>query len=192
MAWYQDAALAASSRRSYATGQNQFLRFCRLLGVPAVPVSEVTLIRFAAYLARSVGCKTIRVYLAGVRMLHIQAGFQDPLQSAVRLQLTMKGIRRVQGTSHIRPPRLPITISLMKCLKSALRLFSGQSRRDKLMVWAAFTTAFFGFLRVSEFTAFSETTFEKAQTLLASDVTFIDDLALLCLRRSKTDPFGQG
>lgn len=192
VAGYQEAAIAASSKKTYKTGQHHFLRFCRMMRVPPLPVSENNLARFSAFMARTVGYRTIRVYLAGIRMLHLQHGFADPIQSALRLPLVLRGIRRCQDNNHSRSPRLPITAPLMRCLKSSLRWRSTLSRRDKLMIWAAFTSAFFGFLRVSEFTATSDRFFDKTRTLLASDLSFLRDTVVLHLRRSKTDQYGQG
>ena len=56
------------------------------------------------------------------------------------------------------------------------------------MYWEAFTTAFFSFMRVSEFTAASDTSFNE-RTLHGKDVQFKEDMVVLHLRMSKSDPF---
>ena len=60
------------------------------------------------------------------------------------------------------------------------------------MLWATFNLAFFGLLRVSEFTYSSAKTF-----LAACDITFIPNIATpthirVHIKQSKTDPFRQG
>ena len=59
------------------------------------------------------------------------------------------------------------------------------------MYWAEFTTAFFSFMRISEFTAASDTSFNK-RTLCGKDVQFKEDMVVLHLRMSKSDPFHHG
>ena len=60
------------------------------------------------------------------------------------------------------------------------------------MIWAAITTAFFGFLRVSEYTASHKTKFDPSCTLLFHDLLLDDSTAHLMIKASKTDPFRQG
>ena len=56
------------------------------------------------------------------------------------------------------------------------------------MYWAAFTTAFFSFMWVSEFTAASDTSFNE-QALREKNVQFKEDMVVLHLQMSKSDPF---
>ena len=51
-----------------------------------------------------------------------------------------------------KPPRTPITITTLRQLKNFLR-DSDYSYQDHCMLWAAFVTAFFGFMTASEFTS---------------------------------------
>ena len=156
-----------------------------------MPASETTLSRFAAFSARAVGAETIRVYLSAARHFHIQAGYIDLLQTTPCVQLILRGIRRSQKTSHNKPLRRPITLPVLRSLKTSLRLWPQLCRREKLMYWAAFTTAFFGFMQVSEFTAASDTSFNE-RTLRGKDVQFKEDMVVLHLRMSKSDPFHHG
>jgi len=65
-------------------------------------------------------------------------------------------------------------------LKEQLRL-SVYTLKEKLMLWAAFTIAFYGFFRVSEYV-----------NLHWRDVSSTDDCISITLHQSKTDPFRQG
>ena len=60
------------------------------------------------------------------------------------------------------------------------------------MLLAASTTAFFGFLRSSEFVSHSIRKFDPESTLMFSDVTFKAPRISLNIKISKTDPFRQG
>ena len=86
--------LAASTRRSYCTGVRRYLAFCAAGRRTPFPASENQLMDFAAFVAQSAGYGTIKVYLAGIRLEHIQRGLQNPFSSCPRLQLVLRGIRR--------------------------------------------------------------------------------------------------
>ena len=63
---------------------------------------------------------------------------------------------------------------------------------DRIMLWAAFTCAFFGFLCSSEFVAPFTQRFESESTLLFHDASIYNNHAQLNIKSSKTDPFRQG
>ena len=50
------------------------------------------------------------------------------------------------------------------------------------MYWSAFTTAFFGFMRVSEFTAANDMSLNE-RTFCGKDVHFKEDMVVLYLRQ---------
>ena len=66
--------------------------------------------------------------------------------------------------------------------------------RDSLMLWAAMTLVFFGFLRLDELTC--NGTFDPKHHLMNRDITFMPrsspQYMLVHLKVSKTDPFRQG
>ena len=93
--------IAASTRRTNTTAQRRFIAFCyqtkRLApsGFPC-PASERTLMLFAAHLADSMKANSIKVYMAGVRSLHVEQGFPNPLDNRLRLERVLRGIKRTQ------------------------------------------------------------------------------------------------
>lgn len=70
------------------------------------PADEWMLCLFATFLAKTVQHTSIKVYLSGVRALHIDQGFSDPLASCLRLCRVLRGIKRCQGSPVA--SRLPI------------------------------------------------------------------------------------
>ena len=81
---YFSALLASSTHRAYGVGQNYFIAFCLLQGIigpssPLLPASEITLIYFAAHLAKTICYTTIKLYPFAVQDLHKQHNF--PLKS---------------------------------------------------------------------------------------------------------------
>ena len=120
--------------------------------------------------------KTLKVYLCGIRLWHIEEGFEDPTSDPL-LQLVCRGIRRMQGDRC--RTRLPITINLLRTLKRELQQ-SHYSLAEQRMLWSAFTLAFYGFLRASEYL-----------NLQWSDISHNNRITIN-LRQSKTDPFRKG
>ena len=60
---------------------------------------------------------------------------------------------------------------------------------DKAFYWAAFTLAFYGFLRASEYTSPTPTHFIRQRHLLRENVTVHKDAMEILIKGSKTDQF---
>lgn len=120
--------------------------------------------------------------------MHIEQGLADPTQNTHLLQYLCTGIRRsrVDAPRH----RLPITISILHTLHCQLER-SDTPSQDKLLYWAAFTLAFFCFLRASEYTSPSHHYYNPAKHLSLTDVSLKSQSLQICIKRSKTDKFGR-
>lgn len=186
----QSFAIAPSSQRTYHNGQSSYEKFCQAFHLTRYPLSESTLRLFVTFLARSLSFSSIKTYLAAVRYKNIELGFSLDFEKLNLLHLLLRGVKRSKG-ELVRPQRLPITLPLMKSLKGSLRT-AFYNYQDRIMLWAAFTTAFFGFLRSSEFCSQSKTSFDPCSTLLVSDVSYSDGIFLLVIKVSKADPFRRG
>ena len=144
-------------------------------------------------MARTVRHGTIKTYLAAVRNLHIISGYKDPLRGRLLLKKILRGILRYQGSPRIR--RQPVTPGVLLAIRPILHSWLGP--RDFSMIWAAFTLAFFAFLRCSEFTYPGVHCFSSKFNLTMECVTFFPSLAcpqrlLVTLKSSKTDSFRAG
>ena len=198
MQTYAKWGLAWTTNRTYGSGEKRFIQFClsnRLMSQEGdiLPASEGTLIYFASYLARTVKHSTIKLYLAAVRNLHISCGHGDPLSGKLLLKKILRGILRYQGQSRIL--RQPVTPGVLQTIKPILHSWLGD--HDFSMVWAAFTLAFFAFLRCSEFTYQGISRFRPQVDLSTDCVSFHPSLASpqrmsIFLKASKTDAFRQG
>ena len=168
----------------------RYISFCNSRQWQSSPATESTLRYFAAFLADQVSYRTVKLYMASIRFFHIE-NLPDPFQDAPLLHLLLRGIKRSVGLSSKR--RLPITMSLLRKLKIELAQAPDILPRDKLMLWSAFTLAFFAFLRSSEFTSPSTSHFNALSNLSGNDISFNSDGSLtLHLKSSKTDPYRQG
>ena len=191
--------LAANTRNTYTIGHHRFTIFCKAIKANTLPVTEATLSLFITQLATEhISYKTIKVYLSAVRHMHVAAGMysQFSQQLTPHLQLTLKGIQRSQAISSSQPPRQHLLITL-QLLQSIYQHLSQQPQHyNNILTWAVCCLAFFGFLRVSEFTVPSDAQYDKDCHLSIDDIS-IDNrknpqLMRVTLKQSKTDPFQRG
>ena len=188
--------LAKSSRTTYAAGQRRYLHFCRGVRIKPIPTSECALMLFITHLAvANVSYGTIKVYLSAVRHLHICRGLHNHYsqQLTPRLFLILRAIRKRQADSSPGRKRLPITIQLLGKIR---HLLSKHPSYTNITLWAMCCLAFFGFLRVSEFTIPREGAYKPSCHLSLHDIS-VDSrkkprLLQLFLKQSKTDQFKHG
>ncbi len=187
-------SLSENTRKAYLAGENHYLNFCLSFNVnPAVPATENNLCYFAVFLARTVKHTTIKSYLFGVKHLHLKHGVTLELDSFEHLKYILRGIKRSQGTTT--KPRLPITIKHLTLFKALLQP-EKTNNSDNKMLWSAICLAFFGFLRISEFTCDNVQRFHSGN-LTRNDIQFYPTNSEatsinLTIKGSKTDPFRKG
>ena len=146
---------------------------------PLLPASEITLMYFASHLANTVSYETVKLYLVAVQDLHRELNFPLKLNDMHRLQKVLTGIKRLTPTKRL--DRFPVTLLSYNL--------------DHVMLWVAFTLAFFGFLRSSEFTC--NDPFDLSVHLTSNDITLVPNShspshVLVYTKESKTDLFRQG
>ena len=188
---FQQASLAPSTLSTYQSGINNFLKFCAFVSLPSFPLSETVLCLFAAHLARTLSHKTIKVYLAGLQFWSIRKGSLIRISSMLQLFYVLRGIKRTLGSSRTRPRRMPISPAQIRLLIAHIT-YTQKNNFDRSMLIAAILTAFFGLLRVSEYTCPSSNKFDKEVHLSVSDVGISRGIASILIKASKTDPFKVG
>ena len=189
------AALATSTRNTYNAAQQRFLKFCSATKSHPIPAMEATITLFATHLASiNLSYTTIKVYLSAVRHLHASEGYHDHFnrQLTPRLQLVLHGIIKHQSLTLPKRIHLPITIQMCGIKK----VFFRKPQLYNIMLWAACCLAFFGFMRVGEFTIQNQDNYDKFSHLSFSDISVNSrrqpHLLKLTIKKSKTDPFCKG
>ena len=177
--------IAASTRRTYRAGITPYLAFCQRYGINPLPASELTLRYFCAEMSHSVSHATIKVYLAGIHLFHIENNFPDPTKEAPLLHYLCTAIKRYTGENSFK--RKPITISLLHSLKTSLSHRRQLRSHDRHLFWAAFTLAFYGFLRASEYTSSTPAQYNRYLHLLRKDIKIQKDRMTVRIKGSKTD-----
>lgn len=141
------AAFAPTTQAAYKQGIQAFNHFRAAHGlVEDWPVSSQQVIQFAAHLSlQGRAHTTVRTYLAGIGTKHKLHGWKDPTDNFL-LKKLLQGMTKLDSRQD---KRKPVTYQMLKSLISALPSICDNVYEQKLFA-AAFTLAFFGFLRVSE------------------------------------------
>ena len=159
-----------------------------------MPVCEDTLMLFVTYLAQQhLSYTTIQLYLSAVRYSGIITAKSTTLRTP-RLNYVLKGIHKECAVNHQPRERQPITFPIMERLHMVLLQHSGNY--NNIMIWAACCLAYFGLLRVSEFTTLSPDRFDPTTDLLLLDVA-VDNhnsptTVQITLKKAKNDQFRKG
>lgn len=141
------AAFAPATQAAYKQGIHMFdeFRLSRGLGSDW-PASSQHVIEFAAHLSLAGRAPaTARTYIAGIGAKHKLNGWSDPTDHFL-LKKLLQGMSKLDRRQDLRKP---ITFQRQKQLIGILPIVCANVFEQKLFS-AAYSVAFFGFLRVSE------------------------------------------
>ena len=138
---YRANSFAASTSKTYLTQLSAYLQFCAQMNICTIPLSQENLGRYIAFLSRRLCFSSVRQYLNAVRLVHLEAGMQNPLEKNWYVSSILKGVRRLKGDASIQ--KLPITLDILKKIFLNLDLHSSFDRT----FWAACLVGFFSFFR---------------------------------------------
>lgn len=171
-----DAAHAESTRAVYGHAWRVWERWCAPRSITALPASPVAI---CAYLTERAASGTSVATLDGacsaIAYRHRCAGLPDPVgHEAVRL--VRRGLRRTLGSGPRRLAR-PLDVPEIRRILACIDRNTPKGARDAAVILLGFASA----LRRSELAS-----------LALADLEPRPDGLLLTVRRSKTDPDGQG
>ena len=166
--------MASSTSTTYRAGIWRYLSFCQTHGHTPLPGSQHTVTLFATHLSRTLQANTIQVYVAAVSHLYLTKGLSSPTSNNPMLSLAIRGIQHLQDPAHLRPRRQPLTNAILVQMLGLLDSDHLQTH-DMLMVKAALTLEFFGFLRVSEFTTLGRGKLNPRIHPTRQDITWSED-----------------
>ena len=115
--------ISRASRLTYRTGQRRFARFALSHGFQPFPAREADLCLWVADMSDQhppLRYATIQGYVAHVRSLHVERGFDDAFASFNALRDTLRGARRVLqgGAGRV---RRPLTVDILRTFVPFLR-----------------------------------------------------------------------
>ena len=170
---YVRQAKSANTVRAYRSDWAHFAKWCAAQGREALPASVEAVVLYLTELARTHRVSTLTRRLAALSQAHQLAGFESPATSPP-VRTLMAGIRRSKSTAaHQKKPVLVADLERMVggVPSNVLGL------RDAALLLVGFAGAF----RRSELVA-----------LNWEDIEFAREGVAIQIRRSKTDPEGQG
>lgn len=169
------AAKAPSTLRAYAADWAHFLDWCGSQDRSALPASPETVALYLTALASTHRPATITRRLTAITKAHQAKGLPSPATvQELAVGETLKGIRRTLGVAQKAKTPL-LTADLLQVLAHLPPDLAGT--RDRALLLVGYAGAF----RRSELAA-----------LQLEDVAWVQEGAVLTLRRSKTDQQGQG
>ena len=143
---YRRAARAENTRRAYRAAVAAFTDWCAAHAQTALPASPETVAAFlAAEAGRGLAVNTLRLRHAGLRYLHLLAGYPPPTASPL-VSATFAGIRR----AHRRPLRKKAAL-VLDPLRASVQAIPATlpGLRDRALLLVGFAAA----LRPSELAA---------------------------------------
>ena len=182
---YKCHALADTTKCTYRSQINSFLWFCIYFGRSHLPADQLTLKCYVTFLSRSLNPSSIGGYLNVIRILHLNAGLPNPLDSNWEISMIRRGIARRMGRPACQ--KLPITIELLGKIYHFLDM---KDMRD-LSFWAASLICFYGLLRKNTLLPPSSSSVSPAFLVRSDVVSVAADSFLLRIRQTKTIQFGQ-
>ena len=158
-------ALAPNTKSTYAAGPLRFTQFCDKWDISEearMPADYALLCAFIGEYKGLQSGNTIRSWLAGLRSWHIMNhapwyGDDDWVHLA-------RTSANKEGVKHKLPPRSPVSIKHLSCLRRALDL----SNPFHAAVWAVAVVTFFGCRRLGETTLTVASAFDPKYHVLRS------------------------
>jgi integrase len=181
---FRNATFANSTKKTYKSLASCYFKFCFNFGLTPIPATQEVLRSYCAYLARTLSAISVPAYLNVVRLIHIEAGFPNPLLGNWEISSIQKGIQRLKGKPPVQ--KSPVTVKILVDLFSTL-----SDHPADTAFWAACLVSFYGFLRKSTLLP-SQDHLTAGKFIARSDVIELTLASFsLLIRQSKTIQFGQ-
>lgn len=185
------ASMAENSWQTYKAAVDSFDHFRYIFCLQQLwPAPVDHIVHFIAYLsAKNQAPATIRTYISGLSYRHKIHGLSDATKSFIVTKL-LEGVTR---SSQHRDTRAPITFNILVQIIQALDHVC-ESSYEVFLFRAAFSLAFYGFLRVGELTSKSLKSLDPRPLRLGDidiETRSGHKQVKMTIRQSKTDQVGQ-
>lgn len=165
--------LRLGTRKTYSAHQRKFVAFAESIGVdPYLPITEHVLCMAAVDFCRTCKCTSLPQYVAALQKFHTNLG-HGQLPRGEQYKQTCKGLHNFFGQVDRVEPKHALTLTDLEGILHQLDL----RKFEDTCFWATLTTAFFGLLRISEY---------SDGALRDSDVRVVDQGVILTIPFSKT------
>jgi len=175
------AAFRPGTEANLRTQLRSYLLFCNYFKLTPFPASPYVLRCFIQLLSRTFKShQSIRNYVSGIKTFHSLLGHKTCAFTSIDVLLTMRGIAKL-STHHPRQ-KLPVTPDMLLNMHKHLDLDDSLDTT----VYAAILIMFFAFLRRSNITPRSTTSFDVHRNLTRRDIVANPAGLGVIIRWSKT------
>lgn len=177
------AGPARGSWSNLTTHARKYQQFCQLLQTTPFPISEQNFCRYMVtfYLTSA---NSVLNYLAGVKKLHAYARVPMP-QLTPYVDAVFSGVKRL--LAHQVQQAEPITPQILRQIAPLVN----KSNPRQVVCFTALVVGFYLFLRGSNLTCRTQTSFDPTKNLCRKDLRMANNVALVEIRWSKTIQFMQ-
>jgi hypothetical protein len=182
---FKRASFAESTKATYRSHRNCYLRYCLYFSLCPVPATQLTLKTYVSFLARSIKPSGINGYLNIIRIMHLEAGYDNPLEANFELSMIKRGVERQLGSPPVQ--KLPIDVEILRRLSGVLDL----TETGDICFWAAVLLGFYGMLRKSSLLLKNSRVAADSGLCRYDVVNVTVDSFVLVVRQSKTNQFGR-
>ena len=180
------SAFASGTHANLIVQWEAFILFCLYFDLTFLPVSPLTLRLYAQFLSRSFkSVESIKNYLAGVKTLHALLGFDTSQFTDFTLNLTFRGLARLNPLSVKRAE--PITLQILQNIYQLLDF----KDNSNIVYWCLFLFAFFLVARKSNLVPSSKKDLECGKFLHKNNVQDCNEFLLVHFTWTKTIQFGE-
>ena len=113
--------IVSSTKSSYSSAAKKYIRFCELRHIRPWPCTQLKLCAWIVRLMTSVKPSSLKVYLAAVRFVHINQGYEWLLTGNEGIRRTLRYVRRHFPSSE-KGMKIPVSLAVLKII---LPLLSG-------------------------------------------------------------------
>ncbi len=143
------SGLKPTTHATYRALQNHYIKFCALYNIVPLPASELTIIRFLAYLSfkpgrsgQGLAPSTLTSYLSAIRSYHLYSGYDPPPTNTPRVALMLKtSVRNAPPPVQKQPITFPVLVRMWDWLPNSY---------DGKVLQAMWALQFFACLRGGE------------------------------------------
>lgn len=190
------AALSEASRSTYGSMWKQFVKFCSFSWVKANPfeADEGIFWFYCCYQYPKLSYASMKSYLAAIRAVYLDNGYEDPFRGMSRLERLLIGYKKSKRSNKKKKKRQPVTVKLLQKMK---RSFNFRNRQD-VVLWAILVVGVYGLLRLGEVTGQSlrernASLAVKREPMKRKHLEWVSDSHFrIFIPASKTDLFSEG
>ncbi|XP_053388933.1 uncharacterized protein LOC128551982 [Mercenaria mercenaria] len=180
------SAFASGTNKNLIVQWESFLLFCLYFKLCFLPASTSTLQLYAQFLSRSFkSVNSIRNYISGVKTMHAMLGYGIEHINIYLLNLSLKGMARLNPRQVKRAE--PITIEILLGIYENMDF----SVKSNIVYWCLFLFAFFLLARKSNLVPTSKHDITGGRFLALKDREYFDNYILVHINWSKTIQFGE-